>query len=98
MNIAGHVSRAMLSRYSQIRMDAKRKALEAIVKKNPCPSPPRKRSPPAPAHPVIRNSPSHARPLSRAGRYHHKLRAAAHTQHQHLSASKCEQVYNGVTA
>jgi hypothetical protein len=33
MDIAGHVSRQMLARYSHIRMDAKRKALEAIVKK-----------------------------------------------------------------
>ena len=32
MDIAGHVSRQMLARYSHIRMDAKRKALEAIVK------------------------------------------------------------------
>jgi integrase len=33
MDIAGHVSRQMLARYSHIRMDAKRKALEGIVKK-----------------------------------------------------------------
>jgi hypothetical protein len=38
MDIAGHVSRQMLARYSHIRMDAKRKALEAIVK-NPEPAP-----------------------------------------------------------
>ena len=38
MDIAGHVSRQMLARYSHIRMDAKRKALEAIVKK-PEPAP-----------------------------------------------------------
>ena len=31
MEIAGHVSRAMLKRYSHIRMKAKRDALEAIV-------------------------------------------------------------------
>ena len=33
MDIAGHVSRQMLARYSHIRMDAKRAALEAIVRK-----------------------------------------------------------------
>ena len=33
MDIAGHVSRQMLARYSHIRMDAKRKALEAILRK-----------------------------------------------------------------
>jgi hypothetical protein len=33
MDIAGHVSRQMLARYSHIRMDAKREALEAIVSK-----------------------------------------------------------------
>ena len=33
MDIAGHVSKQMLARYSHIRMEAKRKALEAIVKK-----------------------------------------------------------------
>jgi hypothetical protein len=33
MDIAGHVSRQMLARYSHIRMDAKRKALEGIVRK-----------------------------------------------------------------
>jgi integrase len=33
MDIAGHVSRQMLSRYSHIRMEAKRKALEALVEK-----------------------------------------------------------------
>jgi integrase len=32
MDIAGHVSRQMLARYSHIRMEAKRKALERIVK------------------------------------------------------------------
>ena len=32
MDIAGHVSRQMLARYSHIRMEAKRKALEGIVK------------------------------------------------------------------
>jgi integrase len=31
MDIAGHVSRQMLARYSHIRMEAKRKALESIV-------------------------------------------------------------------
>jgi len=30
MDIAGHVSRQMVARYSHIRMEAKRKALEAI--------------------------------------------------------------------
>ncbi len=33
MSIAGHVSRAMLSRYAHIRTEAKRKALEAIATK-----------------------------------------------------------------
>ena len=33
MDIAGHVSRQMLKHYSHIRMQAKRNALEAIVKK-----------------------------------------------------------------
>ena len=32
MDIAGHVSHRMLARYSHIRMAAKRKALESIVK------------------------------------------------------------------
>jgi integrase len=31
MRIAGHVSRAMLSRYSHVRMDAKRRALDRIA-------------------------------------------------------------------
>jgi hypothetical protein len=31
MSIAGHVSRAMLSRYSHVRMDAKRPALDEIA-------------------------------------------------------------------
>ena len=31
MSIAGHVSRAMLSRYSHVRMEAKRRALEGIA-------------------------------------------------------------------
>ena len=31
MAIAGHVSRRMLEHYSRIRMDAKRKALDAIA-------------------------------------------------------------------
>ena len=31
MSIAGHVSRAMLSRYSHVRMEAKRRALDAIA-------------------------------------------------------------------
>jgi hypothetical protein len=30
MSIAGHVSRAMLSRYSHVRMEAKRRALNEI--------------------------------------------------------------------
>jgi len=33
MDIAGHVSKHMLKHYSHIRMEAKRIALEAIVKK-----------------------------------------------------------------
>jgi integrase len=35
MDIAGHVSKQMLKHYSHIRMEAKRTALEAIVKKHP---------------------------------------------------------------
>ena len=31
MRIAGHVSRAMLSRYSHVRMEAKRRALDEIA-------------------------------------------------------------------
>jgi hypothetical protein len=31
MSIAGHVSRAMLTRYSHVRMEAKRRALEEIA-------------------------------------------------------------------
>src|SRR5450631_3519525 len=31
MSIAGHVSRAMLSRYSRVRMEAKRRALDQIA-------------------------------------------------------------------
>ena len=38
MDIAGHVSRQMLARYSHIRMEAKRKTLESIVSK-PAPAP-----------------------------------------------------------
>ncbi len=34
MDIAGHVSKQMLKHYSHIRMEAKRKALESIVRKN----------------------------------------------------------------
>jgi hypothetical protein len=33
MSIAGHVSRAMLSRYSHIRTEAKRMALEDVERK-----------------------------------------------------------------
>jgi DNA polymerase III delta subunit len=33
MDIAGHVSKQMLKHYSHIRMEAKRTALESIVKK-----------------------------------------------------------------
>jgi integrase len=31
MSIAGHVSRAMLSQYSQLRMEAKRRALDEVA-------------------------------------------------------------------
>jgi len=31
MSIAGHVSRRMLERYSHVRMEAKRKAMEALA-------------------------------------------------------------------
>ena len=34
MAIAGHVSRKMLSHYAHIRTETKRKAVEAIVKRN----------------------------------------------------------------
>lgn len=33
MSIAGHVSRAMLSRYSHVRMEAKRRALDKIAQR-----------------------------------------------------------------
>ena len=33
MSIAGHVSRAMLSRYSHVRMEAKRRALDEIARR-----------------------------------------------------------------
>ena len=33
MSIAGHVSRAMLSRYSHVRMEAKRRALDDIAER-----------------------------------------------------------------
>jgi integrase len=33
MSIAGHVSRAMLSRYSYVRMEAKRRALDEIAER-----------------------------------------------------------------
>jgi hypothetical protein len=33
MSITGHVSRAMLSRYSHVRMEAKRRALDEIAKR-----------------------------------------------------------------
>jgi integrase len=36
MDITGHVSRQMLSRYSHIRMEAKRRALEAVGTKETC--------------------------------------------------------------
>jgi hypothetical protein len=35
MAIAGHISRGMLERYSHIRLEAKRNALEALSLKNP---------------------------------------------------------------
>ena len=35
MDIAGHVSKSMLKHYSHIRMEAKRNALESLVKRNP---------------------------------------------------------------
>jgi len=38
IDIAGHISRQMPARYSHIRMEAKRKALESIVSK-PAPAP-----------------------------------------------------------
>jgi hypothetical protein len=34
MDIAGHVSKQMLKHYSHVRMEAKRTALESIVKKS----------------------------------------------------------------
>jgi hypothetical protein len=42
MDIAGHVSKSMLKHYSHIRMEAKRDALESLVKRtSPKKSPPR---------------------------------------------------------
>ncbi len=38
MDIAGHVSKQMLEHYSHIRMEAKRSALEAIVRKSSAPN------------------------------------------------------------
>jgi integrase len=35
MSIAGHVSRAMLSRYSHVRMEAKRRALDEVAARQP---------------------------------------------------------------
>jgi integrase len=35
ISIAGHVSRAMLSRYSHVRMEAKRRALDEIAARQP---------------------------------------------------------------
>jgi hypothetical protein len=42
MSIAGHVSRAMLSRYSHVRMEAKRRALDKIAKRQCAPDERRK--------------------------------------------------------
>ena len=42
MSIAGHVSRAMLSRYSHVRMEAKRKALDEIAPRQLTPAEKRK--------------------------------------------------------
>ena len=39
MDIAGHVSKSMLKHYSHIRMEAKREALESIVKRPPTTKP-----------------------------------------------------------
>jgi integrase len=39
MDIAGHVSKNMLKHYSHIRMEAKREALESIVKRPPTKKP-----------------------------------------------------------
>ena len=55
MDIAGHVSRQMLARYSHIRMEAKRKALEAIVSK-PAPAP---KDP----QPIQEETPAKAQPI-----------------------------------
>jgi hypothetical protein len=35
MNIAGHVSRAMLSRYSHVRMEVMRRAFDEIAARQP---------------------------------------------------------------
>jgi integrase len=43
-DIAGHVSKNMLKHYSHIRMEAKREALESIVKRPPTKKPAPKRS------------------------------------------------------
>ena len=44
MDIAGHVSKQMLKHYSHIRMEAKRAALESILKKPPVESQPQQRA------------------------------------------------------
>jgi hypothetical protein len=47
MDIAGHVSKSMLTHYSHIRMEAKRDALESLVKRTSpktSPRPPSRRS------------------------------------------------------
>jgi hypothetical protein len=68
MDIAGHVSRQMLARYSHIRMEAERKALEGIVSK-PAPTPlapqPTEEQKPAKVLPVQCSSPRNPRPAHR---------------------------------
>jgi hypothetical protein len=52
--LAGHLSRQMLARYSHIRMEAKRKALEGIVSKPaPAPKAPQATEEEKPAKPTV---------------------------------------------
>lgn len=56
MDIAGHVSRQMLSRYSHIRMDAKRRALETVgTKETPAEEWPDSSSPVSEECGIVRN-------------------------------------------
>jgi len=58
MDIAGHVSRQMLARYSHIRMEAKRKALEGIVRKTQDDQKSHPRTETQEPHPILEKSES----------------------------------------